>query len=211
MIHFLIHFSHYLQTLPSAILQEKRRNAKKLRSRSTSSTSLLEDGDVRQYHSTGDAMQRSDGSFPEPEDSTEVPRPPPLRTLLLMPRVLIAIINYSFFSFCDMYRHVLTPLMWSTSLEHGGLGFTPYTIGLTMGIYGAVNMLFQVTFLGNVIRYFGPRKVFIVSFAAFLVALFCFPLEKYIAQRTGGTDWRVWTVIIVHLAMHCLITPSYSE
>ena len=110
-----------------------------------------------------------------------------------------------------MKRRVLTPLMWSTSLKHGGLGFTPYTIGLTMGISAAVNLFVQVMFLGKAIRFFGARKVFIISLVALFVALVCFPLEKYIAQRTGGTDWRVWTVVIVQVVMYCMVTPAYSK
>jgi hypothetical protein len=197
-----------VQTLPSAILQEKLRKAKKSRSRSASSTNLLENSDGLDYRSTG---EHRDGLLTESENSVGATQPPPLRALLLMPRVSIAVINSSVFFFCDMNRHVLTPLMWSTSLEHGGLGFTPYAIGLAMGIFGAVNMCVQATFLGKIIRYFGARKVFTASLVAYLVSILCFPLEKYFAQRAGGTDWRVWTVIAVQLAMYCLITPAYGE
>ena len=194
-----------MQTLPSAILQEKHRKAKT--QSPTSSTSLLEDTDDLHYRSIGNTVERCDGS----ENGVGVPQPPSLRNLLLMPRVSIVLINFSFFSFCDMSRRVLTPLMWSTSLEHGGLGFTPYTIGLAMGISAVVKVFFQATFLGKAIRYFGARKVFTASLVALLVALACFPLEKYIAQRTGGTDWQVWTVITIHLTMYCVITPAYSK
>ena len=119
----LVYFSNYVQTLPSAI-QEKRRKANKLGSRSTPSTSLLEDCDVLQYRSISGTVQRSDDSLTESENSVGVPQPLPLQALLLMPRVLIAVTNYGVFNFCDMHRNVLTPLMWSTSLKHGGLGFT---------------------------------------------------------------------------------------
>ena len=179
-----------------------------MRSRSASSTNLLENSDGLDYRSIG---EHCDGLLTESENTAGAPQPPPLRALLLMPRVSIAVINAGVFFFCDMNRHVLTPLMWSTSLEHGGLGFTPYTIGLAMGIYGVVNLLVQATFLGKVIRCFGARKVFRFSLVALFVVFACFPLEKYIAQRTGSTDWRVWTVIIVQLVMYCLVTPSYGE
>ena len=179
-----------------------------MHSRSISSTSLLEDSDDLHYRSIGDGMHHYDGSA---ENSLRASKPPPSRTLLLMPRVLIAVINYGFFSFCDMKRRVLTPLMWSTSLEHGGLGFSPYTIGLAMGISAIVNLVIQAMFLGKAIRYFGARKVFIVSLVALFVALACFPLEKYIAQRTGGTDWQVWAVVTVQLVTYCMISPAYSK
>ena len=203
-----MYFSNHVQTLPWAVLQEKYRNAKtQSLSRPTSSTNLLEDGDNLHYGSIGDTIERCEGS----ENSVGVPQPPSLGTLLLMPRVSIVLLNFGFFSFCDMSRRVLTPLMWSTSLEHGGLGFSPSTIGLAMGISAVVKLFIQAMFLGKAIRYFGARKLFAASLFALLVALACFPLEKYIAQRTGSTDWRVWTVITIHLMMYCVITPAYSK
>lgn len=101
--------------------------------------------------------------------------------------------------------------MWSTSLEHGGLGFTPYTIGLTLGMYGIVNVSLQMMLLGKIIRRFGPRNVFICSFPAFLVSIACFPLEGYLARHAGSSDWRVWTVIVVHLVMDSVKFYSYGE
>ena len=198
------------QTLPSVILQEERRKAKKLSSRSTSSTSLLEDNDVPRYHATEDTWRHSGNTFVEPERNVEAPQPPPLRALLV-PQILIPSLNYGVLSFCDMSIQVLMPLMWSTSLKHDGLGFPPYTIGLAFGIYGIANVLIQVILLSKFIRYFGPRNVYIVNFAAAMVSFSCFPLEKYLARRAGGADWRVWIVITVHLAMSCMVCICYSE
>ena len=206
-----MHFSKYIQTLPSAVLHQRHLKAKKLRSRPTSSTSLLEDSDALHYHSTGDTLRRCGHVFTESENSAEVTKPPPLRDLLLMPRVLLVITNYGFLNFCELSIQVLTPLMWSTSLEHGGLGFSPYTIGLACAIYGILSVFFQAMVVGKVIRCFGPRRVFIGSNVPLLLSLFCFPLEGYLARSTGHTDWRVWSVIMVHLAMYCLATASYSE
>ena len=198
------------QTLPSAILREKRRKEKKLDSRQSSTTSLLVDADTVHYRSIGDITRRSDGSLTESE-STVGPQPPPLRALLRMPRVLIAVINYGFLTFCDMSLQTLTPLMWSTSLEHEGLGFTPYTIGLAFGIYGIVSVFIQVTLLARIIRCFGPRKVYIVTFIGFLTSFSCFPLERYLARCAGGVDWRVWIVVTVHLTMYSMMSACDRE
>ena len=197
-----LHFSDYVQTLPSAILQQRHRKEKMSHSRSTSSTSLLEDRDAFNYRSIED---NSAGSWKK----SKIPQPPSLPALLT-PRVLIVTINQGFVCFCDISMQVLIPLMWSTSLEHGGLGFTPYTIGLTLGTFGVVNVVIQVMLLGKLIRRFGPRIVLIFSFPAFLVSLACFPLEGHLARQTGGADWRVWTVIIVHLVMDSLKYYCYG-
>ena len=129
----------------------------------------------------------------------------------MTPRVSAAVINQGIVSFCDIAVQVLMPLMWSSSLEHGGLGFTPYAIGLTLGVYGIVNVSLQVTLLGKLIRRFGPRTVMIISFPAFLVSLACFPLEGYLARRAGYVDWRVWIVIMIHLVTDSLKYYCYGE
>ena len=141
-------------------------------------------------------MQYCGGSLTQ----SEIFQPPSLLALMT-PQILTVLIVHGILCFCDISMQVLIPLMWSTSLEHGGLGFTPYTIGLTLGIYGVVNVSLQVMLLGKLIRRFGPRKVVIVSFPAFLLSLSCFPLAGCFARRVGGADWRVWTVIMVQLAM----------
>jgi hypothetical protein len=195
----LFAFLRHVQTLPSAILQQKRQKDRISGSGSTSSTSLLEDRDTLHYRSIEDNMQHCGGSLTK----SEISQPPSLLALMT-PQVLTALIVHGILCFCDISMQVLIPLMWSTSLEHGGLGFTPYTIGLTLGIYGVVNVSLQVMLLGKLIRRFGPRKVVIVSFPAFILSLSCFPLAGCFARRAGGADWRVWTVIMVQLAMDSL-------
>ena len=185
--------------MPLAILQQRRQKERKSGTSSTSSTSLLQDCDTLHYRSIEDNVQEFGGSLTE----SKVRQPPSLLSLIT-PQVLTALIVHGILCFSDISIQVLIPLMWSTSLEHGGLGFTPYTIGLTLGIFGAVNVSLQVMLLGKLIRRFGPRKVVIVSFPAFLLSLSCFPLEGYFARRAGGADWRVWTVIMVQLTMDSL-------
>ena len=202
----LFYFFNYVQSLSSATLQ-RTREEKKPRSGSTSSTRLLEGRDTLRYHSIEDNMRHCGGGS---STESEIPQLPPLRALLT-PRVSAAVINHGIQCFCSTSAQVLVPLMWSTSLKHGGLGFTPYTIGLALGIYGVVNVSIQVMLLGRLIRRFGPTIVFIVSFAAFLVSLSCFPLERYLARHTGGADWRLWTIIMVHLIMDSGRFYSYSE
>ena len=205
-----MHCSDCVQTLPSARLRQKHQQEQKSRSRVTSSTSLLEDSDAPLYNSIEGTVQQHGDSLTTPEHSSGVPQPLPL-TVLLMPRVLIAVANHGLSAFCDMSVQVLMPLMWSTSVEHGGLGFTPYTIGLTLGTYGVINVLVQTVFLGKLMRRFGPRRVYVISISAFLGSLSCFLLERYFAWHAGRSDWRVWTVIVIHLIIDCTKFGAYGE
>ena|SRR6266576_2588743 len=183
----------------------KRQRQKKIHqhSGSSSSTSLIADDDIPNYGSNGTTYQQID-------DSDTMPSPTSLRGILSH-EVLMTLINYGFLAFCDMCIQVLIPLMWSTSVEYGGLGFTPHTIGLALGGYCVVNSFVQFTFLGSVIRRFGPRRVYIASFSAFLISNLCFVGEGFFARQVGGADWRVWAIIVVQLCTDTLKYASYGE
>lgn len=66
--------------------------------------------------------------FPE----TEPTAPAPLRQLITRP-VLIAVLNHAFLNFCSMSYDALLPLVYTTPIGLGGLGLTPYSIGLDKG------------------------------------------------------------------------------
>jgi MFS family permease len=133
-------------------------------------------------------------------------QPPGLWALLKLRDVQITLINFAFLGFCDMGVQSLTPLMWSTSIEHGGLGFSSYTIGMAMGTYGVLNAFLQVAFLGKIIRRFGPRKVHITCFSCFLVSFLSFPVASFFAKCAGGSDWKVWATVIIALAAQSMVS-----
>ncbi|KAF8634143.1 hypothetical protein AX15_001048 [Amanita polypyramis BW_CC] len=137
------------------------------------------------------------------------PNPPTLQALLT-PEVVTVIINYGFSAFLEMSFQVLIPLVWSTSVGLGGLGFTPYNIGLTMGIYGLASALVQICFLGRFIRRFGPRKVYRVAFSCQLVCFLGFPIASFLSRHAGKADWIVWCVIGVQLTAGIVAPAAYG-
>ncbi|KAF8634140.1 hypothetical protein AX15_001045 [Amanita polypyramis BW_CC] len=134
-------------------------------------------------------------------------KPPTLQSLLT-PDVVAVMTNYAFFTFLEMSFQVLIPLMWSTSVRLGGLEFTPYNIGVTMGVYGLINAFMQICFLGMFIRRFGPRKVYRVAFSCLLVCFSGFPFAAYFSRHAGGPDWKVWCVIVVQLAAGVMVSSA---
>ncbi|KAF8634151.1 hypothetical protein AX15_001051 [Amanita polypyramis BW_CC] len=217
----LVAFSSFLgglvrlkETIRSGISQQKAKRGL-VRPDPTPSTHLLECNDIPRCYSEGETHNRHENTFIDVEDisgeaAKDNPKPPSFREIMT-PRVLVVLTNQGFLTFCDMCIQVLLPLMWSTSVEHGGLGFTPYTIGLTMGAYGVINAFIQVNFLSKVLKYFGPRRVFITAFSTFFISLVCFLLEGYLARQTGGVDWRVWTTIVVHLMVDSMRYAAYGS
>ncbi|XP_006455370.1 hypothetical protein AGABI2DRAFT_121287 [Agaricus bisporus var. bisporus H97] len=82
---------------------------------------------------------------------------PTLRSMLTSKVTLVIIVNYFFLSFTQMAYSVLMPLVYSTQLRFGGLGFNPYQIGMIMGIWGFLNAFIQVVLLGRLIREFSTH------------------------------------------------------
>jgi MFS family permease len=131
-------------------------------------------------------------------------------SLLKSREIQVVIGTYGFLGFCDMGVLALTTLMWSTSIEHGGLGLSTYAIGMALGWYGILDSLFQVMFLGKIMRRFGARKVFIFCFSCLIPTLLNFPVSNYFARQANGTDWKVWAMVVLSLATQSARSGAYG-
>ena len=127
--------------------------------------------------------QINSGRIPDrPGNDTEIPLP--LRALLTRP-VVVSIANYCVHALLDIIRGTLIPLVWSTSVEFGGLGMNPATIGLWMGGYGLTNGVFQFVALPRIIGRFGPRRVFITSILCYVPIYMMFPFENLALRHSS--------------------------
>jgi len=196
--------------LPSALL---RRASKGKTNPSTES--LVQNEDRPRYGSTNISY---DNSRSEVEDGGQLPpfsddtKPLSVTYLLKLLEVQAILINYGFLAFCDMSVQVLVPLMWSTSIENGGLGLSPYTIGMALGSYGGVvNAFLQLMFLGKIMRRFGPRRVDIVCFSSLLGSLLSFPVAGFFARRANGMDWKAWATVIASLGSQSMRSAAYGN
>jgi len=191
-----------LQTLPSAIARQKGKKKQVADGQGatiSSDSGLLthENGSGINYGSTlsvyGDAT-----TTPQNDQAEASSAPSPFRALLV-PRVIILMTSYAFIAFIDMSSQVLRPLVYSTSVTLGGLGFDPYRIGMIMGIWGFINAFVQALILGPVIKRFGARKVQIVTQINYVVIMALYPLLTLLARRAGRVDINVWAVMVVQL------------
>jgi hypothetical protein len=180
----------------------------------SSSASLVQSDDTPHYGSTNNSYERPG---PELENGTQSPPsnddlgPRSVSYLLKLPEVQAILINFGFLGFCDISAQVLTPLMWSTTIEHGGLGLSPYTIGMVMGSYGVINAFLQLMFLGKIIRRFGPRRVHMVCFSSLLASFLSFPIATFFARRANGMDWKVWASVIASLVTQSTRSGAYGN
>lgn len=143
------------------------------------------------------------------EDANRVLVAPPLRDILNCD-VVVSIANYCAVSFISMVYTVLMPLMWSTSISAGGLGFSPSEIGTILAIWGFMNALLQVLFLGRALRNFGGRTVYLYTTIAVLVGSVSFAMQSAFARRAGRVDTAVWFLICVHLVTNFSISAQFG-
>ncbi|KAF9016693.1 MFS general substrate transporter [Hymenopellis radicata] len=124
--------------------------------------------------------------------------------------VLNVVITYCFLSFNATSFEVLMPLMYSTSISIGGLGLNPYQIGWIMFAWGITNAVLQVFLTSLLIRKLGARRAFITSCSFLLAAFAAFSFESYFAKRAGYIDWRVITLMGLHMALNLMIFTAFG-
>ncbi|KAJ7513114.1 major facilitator superfamily domain-containing protein [Mycena galericulata] len=136
--------------------------------------------------------------------------PPPSIKELLVHRLLMPIYNYVFLAFMDQSIQVLLALLYSTHIQYGGLGFTNFTIGVIMGIWGLGNGVFQVYAFPPLLRKIGIRAVYQLGFGSYFVSLAFFPAISLLAKHQGHVDAYVWTLIVLHLMVYSLPFLCYG-
>ena len=109
----------------------------------------------------------------------------------------------------DMSSTILLPLMYSTSIPLGGLGFDAYHIGIIMSVWGVVYA--RVMVLGRAIRRFGPRTVHIFSYGTYFANFALYPLLAYLVRHSGSVDAKAWGAIVVRLACRLVNGKSYGK
>lgn len=133
----------------------------------------------------------------------------PLRDLLDFP-VIISVANMASLAFIEIALVALLPLFYSSSIEHGGLGLEPSTIGLLLGMYGVVCAPFQVLFFAPIIRRWGAKKVFIVAMSAFLPIYALFPIISILARQSGLSP-IVWVITVCQLLLVVILDMAHGE
>ncbi|KAJ7791347.1 major facilitator superfamily multidrug-resistance, DHA1 sub-family [Mycena olivaceomarginata] len=128
------------ESSPMILARQKREELRIAASMDPSLTTGLLSGDRTTYGAIAGADAADTSSSLGSTDMHEEEEPPTLRELLV-PRLVIPLINYGFFCFSQTCYQVLFPLMYSTSIPNGGLGFSPYLIGVTRVCIGAYPLL----------------------------------------------------------------------
>ncbi|KAH9165758.1 MFS general substrate transporter [Lactarius sanguifluus] len=129
-------------------------------------------------------------------------KPPPLRSILTRP-VLISVSSYAMLALLSTAAIALIPLVWSTSIELGGLGLSPASIGLWMSGYGCMSGIVQYAFFPRLVSRFGPRAVFLASVSVCALIYALFPFEN-LALRHASSGLQVVERLLITLQLSSL-------
>ncbi|KAH6909206.1 major facilitator superfamily multidrug-resistance, DHA1 sub-family [Coprinopsis sp. MPI-PUGE-AT-0042] len=200
------------ETLPMAPMRQRcisclQRQLQRLNGKKEETTTLFDNSTVLGY-GTIESCQRPEATGPKKSIHSE--RQPSYRDLFIRP-LLVTYLNYFFVAFSEMAHNALLPLMYSTSVSLGGLGLDAYRIGMLMGAFGLVNATLQLKYLGKLTRRYGPRKIYICSYASFLLCTGLFPVASYLCRRNGGVNWLVGSVVVLQLIAQIPILACYAS
>jgi len=210
------------QTHPTRIGNPNRGTQDSEASNATLTDNLLGHHDAPDYGTTSTSTPYrsscpSEGSA-DRTSSNPNPAPVTLRKVLKSRKMQLVIINYFFVCFTEMCYVVLLPLIYSTSIETGGLGLNPYQIGLTMGIWGFFNAIIQINVVGKVIRKYGGASVYKFAYLSYFMGFLTFPFSTYLARRHGSVG--IGSCIVIGFQLFFIIfaymsygsySPLYSE
>ena len=134
--------------------------------------------------------------------------PLPLRALLTRP-VVLSVSNYGMLALLEMTTSTLLPLVWSTSVEFGGLGMSPASIGLWLGGFGFLSCIFQLVAFPPLVRRFGPRRLFITSVILYFPVNSLFPVEN-LALRHSSRALNPAAVLLIILQLSALTVAAMA-
>ncbi|KAF8265571.1 major facilitator superfamily domain-containing protein [Lactarius quietus] len=129
-------------------------------------------------------------------------KPLPLRALLTRP-VITSVANYGMIGLIDIGALALIPLVWSMSIELGGISMSPASIGLWNTGCGLMDCIFQFVAFPRLISRFGPRTIFITSILCFFPVYIMFPFEN-LASRHSSHTTNLATVFLIVLQLSAL-------
>jgi len=159
---------------------------------------------------------KNNSDIPQEEQSDAVntkdaDKPPPPCSVLTRP-VLLSVANYAMVVLLEMICLALFPPNWSTTVEFGGLGLSPASIGSWMSTWGCMDGIFQFAVIPRVVDRFGLQRVFITCVASCAVVVIMFPLENLVLrQAVGDSTTVVRPLIFLQLLSFSILRMGYCE
>ncbi|KAG9096994.1 hypothetical protein FRC07_010849, partial [Ceratobasidium sp. 392] len=136
------------------------------------------------------------------------PTAPSIRSVMTK-RAWIAIVNYMFLAYVNIAYACVVPVIFAASVEGGGLGLGPRSIGLVLGLQGIVTGIVPVFCFAPLHRRFGSKRTYVAGLAAHLLLIISLPVMNLLARR--GMMGAMWSVMGCMTIFVTSAAPSKSS
>ncbi|KAF9076459.1 major facilitator superfamily domain-containing protein [Rhodocollybia butyracea] len=191
---FVLSYWGLKETLPSKAKQKRIEAAP-----------LLDDSET--FPSYG-SVQNSEPT-PEPLSSPEA-TPSSVQSLLGDSRLRTTLTSLGFLAFTHMAYESLLPLVYTTSIPVGGLGLSPYQVGVILGIFGLFNGFWNWLVLTKVLKKLGPRKTLTLFYAFFLLHFALLWILRDAAFNAGRITPHIWALFVFQLFVSAVIPTAFN-
>ena len=124
--------------------------------------------------------------------------------------MVLSIANYLWLAFIDIALLALQPLFYATPINLGGLGMSPATIGLCLGIFGLLDGMTQGLFFPKAVRRVGLKRLFLTGLSCFVPLFALFPIINHFA-REWGLSPAVWALVAFQLTIKCATGMAFGR
>ncbi|CAE6475066.1 unnamed protein product [Rhizoctonia solani] len=158
-------------------------------------------------HATHPCAEGSTGNSAAPPSAPQPRRSVSIRSVLTG-RARIAIANYAFLAFTDIAYLGLLPIVFAVSIQDGGLGFGPRTIGLVLGLQGIITGLVQVFFFAPLHRRLGSKKLYVTGYSCYCLLILSIPVMHTLAALEMRRT--LWAILGLHVILSCPAFMAFS-
>jgi len=168
---------------------------------------LLDQPDVQEYG----ALLFSNASSAPSVSHKVLPAPAPAFRDLFTRQFGLTLLAHAHMTFLDMTFIALIPLMYSTSIQDGGLSFTPWTIGIVIASRGIASTLIQLGFSARLLNRYGPRNILLLCFATMFPTIIAFPILNIMAKENKEMSPAIWGLLSIQLCLSAFQSLSYCK
>lgn len=146
-------------------------------------------------------------------EDVSAPKPASLKAALTRP-VIIAILNYALAALIDISLLAIFSVYLAVPISSGGLNLPPEKVGFANAGLGFLIGVSQGTLFPTLVRWLGPRRLFMSTTTCSFLAFLAFPMVhlwvKLTTPENGSSKW-LWVGISLILVSWTMFAAGGGE
>ena len=104
----------------------------------------------------------------------------------------------------------LQPVFLATPIHLGGFGLSPPEIGSYLGTFGLLSGTAQGLLFSKAVKFFGLKRLFLVSLCCFIPLFALFPVINHLAREWGRSP-AVWMLVASQPLLACVAEFAFGR